>query len=246
MDFNAYKKMGLGEYGENMFVLPKDVENADLLALLEKGILYLSGEVNGNMLEYVRKSLLDLTVNPPKEKVLTVKISSPGGGADIGFEIHDLLMLYSLETGVTVKGLAIGTVCSAAAMLILQGCTIRLASENSKIMCHNALTGMIITEHDLKSAGWHARLLYELENLKKNVVTILMRKTKKSEREILKLLARARYLPAREALEFGLLDGVLEFKISEEPEEEISETTEAPEKTGKLSKSLKRRYGIKT
>ncbi|MCK9351186.1 MAG: ATP-dependent Clp protease proteolytic subunit [Candidatus Paceibacterota bacterium] len=227
MDRNNGKKTRLDweDENQNTFLLPKNMENADLIALLEQGVLYFSGEVNENMLEYARKGMLFLTVHPPREGVLTVKISSPGGDADVGLEIHDLLMLYALETGITVKGFAIGKVCSAAAMIILQGCTIRIASENSKIMCHNALTGMVITEHDLKSAGWHMRLLYDLENLKKNVVTIIMRRTKKSEQEVLKLLARARYLPAKEALAFGLLDGVLGFKFNDtgNPEADVNE-----------------------
>ncbi|MFA5831070.1 MAG: ATP-dependent Clp protease proteolytic subunit [Candidatus Paceibacterota bacterium] len=228
------------------FLLPKNQKNEALLYHLDKGVLYLNGEVNEDMVEYVQEAVLTLSAVPPEDGVLTVKISSLGGDADAGFEIHDLLMLFALETKTVVKGLAIGKAMSAAAMLILQGCTVRLATENSTIMCHNALTGMIITEHDLKSAGWHIRLLRDLENLKKRAVTILMRRTKKSERDILKLLARARFMTAGEALEFGLLDGILEFKMKE-PEEtakegEPTEAVEEPKGKSKLSNRLSRLF----
>lgn len=250
MNKRTHRKTHLygGEDG-NIFLLPKNQKNEALLYHLEKGVLYLNGEVNEDMVEYVQEAILALSAIPPEDGVLTVKISSLGGDADAGLEIHDLLMLFAFETKTVVKGLAVGKAMSAAGMLILQGCTVRLATENSTIMCHNALTGMIITEHDLKSEGWRTRLLHDFENYKKRAVAILMRTTKKSERDILKLLARARFMTAREALEFGLLDGILEFK-TEKPEEtakgneatgtvEVAE--ESKEKNG-LSKSLTRLF----
>ncbi len=205
--------------GREKFVVPKEIKNAALLSLLDHGLLYLHGEVNEEMAEYVRDALVILTHEPPKEGVLTVRICSPGGNVQAGLEIHDLLMLYSLETGVRVEGLAIGQACSAAAMFLLQGCTVRFASENCEIMCHNALTIDLITEHDLKSIGWQTRMIRELEKIKAQAMRILMRRTKRTEREVLKLLAKGRFMTAQEAFAFGILDGVLEFKM-EEPEEE--------------------------
>lgn len=203
-------------------VVPQEDKNDALLALLKQGFLFLHGEVDESMAEYVRDSLVVLTREPPKEGVLTVRIGSQGGDVQAGLEIHDLFMLYAMETGVRIEGLVVGQACSAAAMFLLQGCTIRYASENCRIMCHNALAIDIITEHDLKSVGWHIRMLRELETIKAQAIKILTRRTKKTEREILKLLARGQFLTAQEALAFGLLDGVLEFKFTQ-PEETESE-----------------------
>ncbi len=205
-----------GEETLSRFVIPKDLKNNALLGHVEKGVLYLNGEVNEEMAEYVRDSLMLLTYEPPKEGVLTVKISSPGGSVRAGLEIHDLLMLYFYETGIIVKGLAIGEACSAASTFLLQGCGVRIATENCTIMCHNALSLGFVTEHDLKSVGWHVRLLRELEIIKQKMVTILMRRTKKSEKEILKMLVRGRDMTAQEAKEFGILDAVVEFTFQEE------------------------------
>ena len=210
------------------FIIPKDEKNLALLTLAKKGFLYLHGPVNEEMADYVRDSLMILTHEPPADGVLTVKISSPGGAVQEGLEIHDQFMMYALETGIRVEGLAIGKACSAAAMFLLQGCTYRLATENCAIMCHNALSIDIITEHDLNSIGWRTKMLRELGTIKGQAKTILMRRTKRSEQEILKLLTKGRFMTAKEAFDFGLLDGVLEFKFKE-PEEEMDATKKAKE-----------------
>jgi len=217
----SYKKTLKHNYGgdrdfPSQFVIPKDIKNNALLGHIEKGVLYLNGEVNDEMADYVQDSLMLLSTEPPKEGILTAKISSPGGDVRAGLKIHDLLMLYTYETGVIVKGLAIGEAFSAASTFLLQGCAIRMATENCTIMCHNALALDFVTEHDLKSVGWHMRLLRELETVKQKMITILKRRTKRSEQDILKMLVRGRDMTAKEAKEFGLLDGVLEFVFQEE------------------------------
>ena len=102
------------------FIIPKDVKNNALLGHLEKGVLYLNGEVNEEMAEYVRDALMLLTFEPPPNGELLVKITSPGGSAAAGFEIHDLLMLFYLETGIKVRGLVIGEACSAHPLRLLR------------------------------------------------------------------------------------------------------------------------------
>ncbi len=202
------------------FIIPKDVKNNALLGHLEKGVLYLNGEVNEEMAEYVRDALMLLTFEPPPNGELLVKITSPGGSAAAGFEIHDLLMLFYLETGIKVRGLVIGEACSAAAMFLLQGCIIRQATENTTIMCHNCLSVGVISEHNIMSLGWRTKIIRELENVKEKAVTVLTRRTGKTEREVLKMLAHEKFMTAKEALEFGLLDGVLGFSFKDEKEHE--------------------------
>ena len=203
------------------FVIPKDIMNSLRLSQIEKGQIILKGPVDEKMADYVQDALMLLEMEPPKSEVVTVKISSPGGCVLSGLKIHDLLMLYSIETGIPVRGMVIGMACSAASTFLLQGCTQRLATENCMIMCHHALSGLVITEHNLKSDGWRKRLLDNFADTKEKMIRILERRTGKSEQEILKLLVRAREMSTKEAFEFGLIDDIIKFEFKEQEEKPI-------------------------
>jgi len=200
---------------EKPFSLPPEMSYEFKLLGLEEGEIYCIGEVNEEMAEYVQEGLLYIqSKSPPGQPFppVTVIITSNGGDEFSGLQIHDSLMLYGLRGEVT--GVVIGKAFSAASMLILQGCKHRIATENASIMCHNGTFIMSFTRKDFEDPEWQEKIRRDFARSDERVINILRNRTARSPAEIKKLLKREEFLSAREAKEFGLIDNIWCFKIS--------------------------------
>ena len=132
---------------------------------------------------------------------ISIYINSPGGSVSSGLAIYDTMQFISSD----VSTICVGMAASMGAFLLSSG-TIgkRFALPNSDIMIHQPLGGAEGQASDIKITSDHIVLL------RKRLNKILAKNTKKTLRKIEKDTERDYYLDAREALEYGLVDKIIQ------------------------------------
>lgn len=144
----------------------------------------------------VRAAIQD---NPPGE-ALTFEVNSGGGSVFAGFEIYSTLLASQLETVAEVQSLA----ASAASTLIL-GCNKIMLSPVAQIMMHLPSIG---TQGDEVE---HQRSTELLKSVKESILNAYETrcKGKCTRAELSNMMAATKWMPAQEAVEIGLADGIL-------------------------------------
>jgi ATP-dependent Clp protease protease subunit len=193
----------------SIFTLSAELTKKVRVALLDKPVpeLRLYGVVNEEMASYVRESIMFLESkdSPPAAKVL---ITSPGGSVIAGLEIHSLLSFYKGSTTAFVSGYAY----SAAAQLILQGCTARGADKYSHMMCHFAHTLVYVGEHDLGGKRRMTRIKEQLKMANDQAIDIIVDRTGQSEVSVRKFLSKGLVQNVQQYKDFGLIDNYYSMK----------------------------------
>jgi ATP-dependent Clp protease protease subunit len=168
--------------------------------LLKKRILDIRGEVNYDMMSYVREALLTLLVESAPRAILS--IASGGGKSQAGWDIYDLLQSYPGEIVGFVNPHA-----GSSAAIILQGCHWRVATPNSRVLIHH----MTVTDLPVPVIRDPTRLQKYLEasdHLWAGYHTLAKRVGKTFD-EFYAKCDENEYMPAKAALEFGLLDQIV-------------------------------------
>ncbi|MFW9873670.1 MAG: ATP-dependent Clp protease proteolytic subunit [Candidatus Thorarchaeota archaeon] len=171
-------------------------------ALLEKRRIFLSDAVDQNTAKDIIKKLWYLDWQDPKKEILFV-INSPGGAVDSGFAIWDQIKLIKAPVVTLVTGLAasMGSLLSLAAP---KGK--RWATSFSRIMIHQPLIGGIIrgqaTDLDIQAK--------EMLKTREVIVEIYAEATGKKKEEIAKAIDRDNWMTPKEAMEFGLIDKIVD------------------------------------
>lgn len=131
---------------------------------------------------------------------ITVQINSPGGSVTAGMAIYDTLN-YSKARIVTV---GVGMCASMGAFLLSAGSKgYRRATENCEILIHQPLGGASGQASDIIIAAEHIR------RTRDNLNRILAENTGKTIEEIARDTDRDYIMTAKEALEYGLIDVVI-------------------------------------
>ncbi len=168
--------------------------------LLNDRIIFLSDEVNDVTASLVIAQLLFLEAQDP-DKDICLYINSPGGSVSAGLAIYDTMNFIKCD----VSTICVGMAASMGAFLLSAGAKgKRLALPNSEIMIHQPLGGMKGQASDIKIHADH--ILATREKLNK----ILAKNTGKSIEEIERDTDRDNFLSAEAALEYGLIDRVIE------------------------------------
>ena len=167
--------------------------------LLKERIIFISGEINDTLANSVIASLLYL--DSISHDDISIYINSPGGSVSSGLAIYDIMQFISSD----VSTICVGMAASMGAFLLSSG-TIgkRFALPNSDIMIHQPLGGAEGQASDIKITSDHIVLL------RKRLNKILAKNTKQTLRKIEKDTERDYYLDAREALEYGLVDKIIQ------------------------------------
>lgn len=167
--------------------------------LLKERIIFISGEINDTLANSVIASLLYL--DSISHDDISIYINSPGGSVSSGLAIYDTMQFISSD----VSTICVGMAASMGAFLLSSG-TIgkRFALPNSDIMIHQPLGGAEGQASDIKITSDHIVLL------RKRLNKILAKNTKQTLRKIEKDTERDYYLDAREALEYGLVDKIIQ------------------------------------
>ena len=137
------------------------------------------------------------------DKDIHFYINSPGGSVNSGFAIYDTMNFIKCDVSTTCIGLA----ASMGAFLLSSGAKgKRYALPNSEIMIHQPLIsgGIGGQASDIKITADNIIKLRERLN------NILAKNTGRTVEEIEKATDRDNYLTAEEALEFGLIDKIIE------------------------------------
>lgn len=180
---------------------------SDILSkLLESRIILLNGPIDDDMAASISAQLLFLEQQDP-ESDITMYINSPGGSVTAGFAIYDT-MQYVKPDIVTV---GMGLSASMAAFLLCSGApNKRYVLPNSEVMIHQPLGGAQGQATDIQIVAKN------IQRVKERLYKIIAKNTNKTYDEIYDACERDNYLTAEEAVEFGLVDKILEKGESDE------------------------------
>ena len=168
--------------------------------LLNDRIIMLCDEVNDATASLVVAQLLYLEGQDP-DKDISFYINSPGGSVTAGMAIYDTMQYIKCD----VSTICIGMAASMGAFLLAAGTKgKRLALPNSEIMIHQPSGG---AQGQVTDIEIHAERLIRI---KKHLNEILAERTGKTLEETIKATERDNFLSAQEALEYGIIDKVIE------------------------------------
>ena len=168
--------------------------------LLKDRIIFLGGEVEDNIANSIIAQLLFLDAQD-SEKDITMYINSPGGVITSGLAIYDTMRHIKAD----VSTVCIGQAASMGALLLAAGAKgKRYSLPNSRVMIHQPSGGARGQATDILIQA------KEIEKTKKLVNEILSEATGKSIDEIYSDTERDNFMSSKEALEYGLIDKVIE------------------------------------
>ena len=168
--------------------------------LLKERIIFLGEEVNDVTAGLVVSQLLFLESEDP-DKDINLYINSPGGSVTAGMAIYDTMQYVKCDVSTMCMGMA----ASMGAFLLSGGTKgKRLALPNAEIMIHQPSGGAQGQATEIEIAAEH------ILRTKKKLNTILSQKKKQPYETIVKDTERDNWLTAQEALEYGLIDKVME------------------------------------
>lgn len=178
----------------------KQVEGMDPLSskFLKTRQILLSGEINKALAEKIIRQLLILEAD--SEDPIKVYIDSPGGDADAGYAIFD--MIRFIKAPVYIIGM--GLVASAGAIILLAAPREkRFALPNSHYLIHQPLSGIkgVATEIEI-----HAQ---ELEKMRVKINLLISSETGLSVEKVSKDTDRDFWMNAEEAKVYNLVSKVI-------------------------------------
>lgn len=168
--------------------------------LLKDRIVMLSGEINDAVASSIVAQLLFLEAEDP-EKDIYLYINSPGGVITSGYSIYDTMNYIKPD----VSTICIGQAASMGAFLLSSGHKEkRFALPHSRIMIHQPLGGARGQATDIEIQA------KEILRIKEEINKILAKNTGQSLSKIAKDTDRDFYMSAKEAVEYGIIDKVLD------------------------------------
>ena len=168
--------------------------------LLKDRIVFVTGPIDDNMANVVIAQLLFLESEDP-DKDIHLYINSPGGSVTDGLAIFDTMNYIKCDVSTICMGMA----ASMGAFLLAAGAKgKRLALPNSDIMIHQPSGGAQGQATDMEI---HTRHILDM---KKRLNQILADNTGQPIDVIAKDTNRDNFMTAQQALEYGLIDKVIE------------------------------------
>lgn len=178
--------------------------NYDIFSrLLSDRIIFLGEEVSDVSASLITAQMLFLEAQAP-EKDIQLYINSPGGSVSAGFAIYDTMQYIKCD----VSTICIGLAASFGAFLLAGGTKgKRIALPNAEIMIHQPAihgNGIQGQASDIKITSDH------IQKSKERLNSILAKNTGKSIEEITLATERDHYMSAAEAVDFGLIDKIID------------------------------------
>ena len=171
--------------------------------LLKERVIFLVGNINDMSANLVVAQLLFLeSENPDKE--IHLYINSPGGSISAGMAIYDTMQFIKPE----ISTLCIGMAASMGAFLLQAGAKgKRFMLPNSSVMIHQPLGGFQGQATDIEI---HARYIL---SLRERLYDLMAQHTGRNVEEIARDSERDKFLTATEAVDYGLVDKVLDKRV---------------------------------
>ena len=168
--------------------------------MLKERIIFLMGPVDDHVASLITAQLLFLEAENP-DKDIALYINSPGGIVTSGLAIYDTMQYIRPD----VATICIGQAASMGSLLLTAGAKgKRFALPHARIMTHQPSGGFQGQATDIEI---HAR---EILQMRQRLNEIYVRHTGRSLAEIEGKMERDTFMSAVQAMEFGLIDEVIE------------------------------------
>ncbi|VAX76540.1 ATP-dependent Clp protease proteolytic subunit [Serratia symbiotica] len=170
--------------------------------LLKERIIFLTGQVEDNMANLVVAQMLFLEAEQPGKDIF-LYINSPGGVITAGMSIYDTMQFIKPD----VSTMCMGQACSMGSFLLTAGSKgKRFCLPNSRVMIHQPLGRYQGQATDIEI---HAR---EILKVKARMNELMAEHTGQSLAQIKCDTERDRFMTATEAVDYGLVDGILRHR----------------------------------
>jgi ATP-dependent Clp protease protease subunit len=168
--------------------------------LLNERIVFLGTPVDDQISNLIVAQLLHLESDDP-DKDISLYINSPGGSIYAGLAIYDTMQFIKPD----VTTICYGVAMSMGSLLLAGGAPEkRLALPNSRILIHQPSSGFEGQATDIEI---HAK---EVLDLRRRIDEIYAKHTGKPQDEVHDDMERDRFFKADEAVEYGLIDKVID------------------------------------
>lgn len=173
--------------------------------LLKDRIIFIGSPIDDHLANLVIAQLLFLEAED-SDKDVFIYINSPGGSVTAGMAIYDTMQFIKPNIATTCMGMA----ASMGAFLLAAGTNgKRAALPNSRIMIHQPMAGAQGQVSDIEI------MTKEFSNTKKLLNDLLVIHTGQPLEKIEKDTDRNYFMSAKDAVEYGLIDKIYEFKHAE-------------------------------
>lgn len=171
--------------------------------LLKDRVIFMTGQVEDHMANLIVAQLLFLESENP-DKDIHLYINSPGGSVTAGLSIYDTMQFIQPD----VSTMCIGQAASMGAMLLAGGTKgKRLALPHSRMMIHQPSGGAQGQASDIEIQA------NEIIKIRKSLNVLLAQHTGQPEEVIERDTERDNFMSAKEALDYGLVDKVIEQRV---------------------------------
>ena len=168
--------------------------------MLKDNVIFAVGPIEDQMANLIIAQMLFLESENPNKDIY-LYINSPGGSITSGLSIYDTMQFIKPD----VSTICVGQAASMAAILLASGAeSKRFSLPNSRMMIHQPISGFQGQASDIDI---HAKEVLKMKSL---VNSILSKHTGKTEKQISKDTDRDNFMDAEAALNYGLIDQILE------------------------------------
>jgi ATP-dependent Clp protease, protease subunit len=168
--------------------------------LLSERIIFLGTPVNDEIANLIVAQLLHLESDDP-DKDVSLYINSPGGSAYAGLAIYDTMQFIKPD----VQTICFGMAMSMGSLLLAGGAEgKRMCLPNGRVLIHQPSAGFEGQSTDIEI---HAR---EILGLRSRIDEIYARHTGQDTERVHDDMERDRFFTAEEAVDYGLVDRVIE------------------------------------
>jgi ATP-dependent Clp protease protease subunit len=170
--------------------------------LLKERVIFLTGPIEDIGANLVVAQLLFLEAENP-DKDISLYLNSPGGSVTSGLSMYDTMQFIKPD----VSTLCVGQAASMGAVLLAGGAKgKRHALPNSRVLIHQVMGGFQGQASDIEI---HAQ---EILSIKEKLNNILATHTGQKIDKITKDSDRDNFMSPEEAVEYGLIDSVMETR----------------------------------
>ena len=171
--------------------------------LLRERIIFLGTQVDDEIANKLCAQILLLSAEDPTRDI-SLYINSPGGSVTAGMAIYDTMRYVRPD----VQTVCLGQAASAAAVLLAAGAPgKRAALPNSRVLIHQPATQGTqgqVSDLEIQAA--------EIERMRKLMETTLSEHTGRTAEQIRIDTDRDKILTAQEAVEYGIIDTVFDYR----------------------------------
>ena len=173
--------------------------------LLKERIIFISGPIHDGMSTLIVAQLLFLEAENPKKEI-SMYINSPGGVVSSGLSIYDTMQYVRPK----IATMCVGQAASMGSLLLAAGeQDMRYCLPNSRVMVHQPSGGFQGQASDI---ALHAQ---EILDLKKRLNMIYVKHTSQKINAVEKALDRDNFMTSDQALEWGIIDKIIDRRESD-------------------------------